>query len=188
MKIEGLSRVTERKGDWIETFTGKQFWPLDPRPEDLCIDDIAHALSNTCRFNGHVRQFYSVAEHSVFVALCTPLKHRVAALMHDASEAYLCDLPRPVKRCVTGYAEAEDRLMGVIASKFGFTLPLPEIVKVNDNRILMDEREQFMPVSDRDWDFEAEPLGVTLRGWLPFDAEAAFLQVFYDLAEPVHRV
>lgn len=173
---------------WIETFTGRQFYPLDPNPEDICIEDIAHALSNICRFNGHVKQFYSVAEHSVFVALCSPVKHRVAALLHDASEAYLCDLPRPVKLNVIGYAEAEHRLMECIARKFGFGMPLPEIVKLNDNRILLDEREQFMPPSDRDWELGVEPLGVNLRGWLPRDAEAAFLETWFTLGGRVHRV
>jgi hypothetical protein len=177
-----------RTGAWIETFTGRQFWPLDPHVDDICIEDIAHALSNTCRFNGHVRQFYSVAEHSVFVALTVPVEHRLAALLHDASEAYACDLPRPIKRCVTGYAEAEHRLMECIFEKFGLTLPLPEIVKLHDNRILLDERVQFMPASDRDWNLGVEPLGVQLRGWLPQDAEAAFLETFYTLGQEVRRV
>jgi hypothetical protein len=176
-----------RSGDFIQTYTGKQFWPLDPRPDDVDIHDIAHALSSICRFNGHTRQFYSVAEHSVFVALYAPIEHRVAALLHDASEAYLCDLPRPIKNCVTGYAEAEHKVMAVIAEKFGFTLPLPEIVKSLDTRILLDEREAFMVPTDHDWGFNVEPLGAQLRGWYPPDAEAAFLQVFYDLGEKVVR-
>lgn len=166
---------------WIETFTGKAIHPLEPKAEDICIEDIAHALSNICRFNGHTSQFYSVAEHSVFVMLNVPIQHRVAALLHDATEAYLCDLPRPIKHNVTGYAEAEHRLMECIAAKFGFTLPLPEIVKEIDTRILFDERDQFMPPTDRDWGFDAEPLGVTLRGWAPAEAEAAFLQCWYTL-------
>lgn len=174
--------------DWIQTFTGKQFFPLDPKPDDICVEDIAHALSNTCRFNGHVRQFYSVAEHSVFVALCTPIKHRVAALFHDASEAYLCDLPRPIKHQVIGYAEAEQRVMECIARKFVFELPLHATIKENDNRILMDERETFMPVTDHDWELDFDPLGVQLRGWTPRDAEAAFLETYYTLGEKVRRV
>jgi hypothetical protein len=180
--------MTERHGDWIETFTGKAVYPLDPQPEDICIEDIAHALSNTCRFNGHVRRFYSVAEHSVFVALSVPVEHRLAALLHDASEAYACDLPRPIKRCVTGYAEAEHRLMECIFAKFGLTLPLPECVKAADNRILLDERVQFMPASDRDWNLDCEPLGVQLRGWTPQEAEMAFLETFWTLGEAVRRV
>lgn len=180
--------MTDRVGDFLQTFTGKHFYPLDPRADEVHIEDIAHALSNICRFNGHVKRFYSVAEHSVFVALCTPLEHRVAALLHDASEAYLCDLPRPVKLNVVGYHEAESRVMDCIAERFGFALPLPEIVKRSDNSILLDERETFMAPTDDDWKLGVEPLGVQLRGWAPQDAEAAFLQVFYDLGCVVHRV
>ncbi len=177
-----------RTGDFIQTFTGKRFYPLDPRPDEVHIEDIAHALSNICRFNGHVKRFYSVAEHSVFVALCTPIEHRVAALLHDASEAYLCDLPRPIKLNVTGYHEAESRVMDVIAEKFGFALPLAAPVKLADNRILLTERETFMERTDDDWQLGCEPLPVQLRGWAPQDAEAAFLQTFYDLGERVRRV
>lgn len=180
--------------DWIQTFTGRKFWPLDPRVEDVCLEDIAHALSNACRFNGHTRCFYSVAEHSVFVAMKAPLKHRLAALMHDASEAYLCDLPRPVKHNVVGYAEAENRVMNVIAQKFGFDLPLDPIIKELDNRIIADEREMLLAKvkwSEDDkakWEAIGPPLGVQLRGWLPADAEQAFLQTYYTLGEPVVRV
>lgn len=182
--------LTQRKGDWIETFGGHQFWPLDPQPDEIHIEDIAHALSNICRFNGHVQRFYSVAEHSVFVALCTPIEHRMAALLHDATEAYLCDIPRPVKKCIPGYAEAEHRVALAIAQKFGLSEELPAVVKLNDNRILLDERMQFMAESGRDWDGfdEIDPMGVNLRGWLPPDAEAAFLEVFFNLGERVHRV
>jgi hypothetical protein len=173
---------------WLQTFSGKQIFPLDPKPDQICIEDIAHALSQICRFNGHTHSFYSVAEHSVFVALNVPVEHRVAALLHDASEAYLCDLPRPVKYNVVGYAEAEQRLMQAIADKFGFKLPLADCIKAADNRILLNEREQMLRPSDLEWGGfdDLEPLpGVQLRGWLPRAAEAAFLEVFYTLNEPV---
>ena len=174
--------------DFIQTFTGKQFWPLDPRPEDICIEDIAHALSNICRFNGHVRQFYSVAEHSVFVSICVPVQHRLAALLHDAPEAYLCDLPRPIKHNVVGYAHAEHKVALAVAQKFGLSEELPGCVKDADTKILLDEREMFMTPTEHDWELDAEPLGVTLRGWAPREAEAAFLEVYYTLASEVHRV
>jgi hypothetical protein len=173
---------------WLQTYSGKQIFPLDPKPEQICIEDIAHALAMICRFNGHTHSFYSVAEHSVFVALNVPVEHRVAALLHDASEAYLCDLPRPIKHNVAGYAEAEDRLMKVIAEKFKFSLPLAPCIKEADTRILLNEREQMLLPSEMEWPgFEdVEPLpGVQLRGWLPRNAEAAFLETFFTLGEPV---
>lgn len=180
--------MTDRIGDYIQTFTGKRFYPLDPRADEVHIEDIAHALSNICRFNGHVKRFYSVAEHSVFVALCTPIEHRLRALLHDASEAYLCDLPRPIKRSVTGYAEAEASVMAVVCERFGVSVDEAPIIKLNDNRILLTERETFMERTDDDWQLGCEPLPVQLRGWAPADAEAAFLQTFYDLGERVRRV
>lgn len=173
-----------RHGDFIQTFTGRQFWPLDPRADEVEIEDIAHALSMICRFNGHTRQFYSVAEHSVFVAMNVPVQHRVAALLHDASEAYICDLPRPIKHNVTGYAEAEAKVMAAIAERFKFDLPLPECVKLADNRILLNERDLFMAPTDHDWDLDCEPLpGCNLRGWMPPMAEQAFLETWYSLGE-----
>lgn len=175
------------RGPWIQTFTGRQFFPLDPQSDEICIEDIAHALANTCRFNGHVRKFYSVAEHSVFVALNVPLQFRPAALLHDASEAYICDLPRPIKHNVVGYKEAEDKVMAAIFAKFNLKLPLPKIVKEVDNRILFDERDTLMGDPPAPWDFEADPLGVQLRAWLPEDAEQAFLQVWYGLGTQGYR-
>src|SRR5271156_4912831 len=80
---------------WIQTFTGKKFYPFNPKPQDIDIRDIAHALSNICRFTGHTKRFYSVAEHSRNVAKLVPAHMKLQALLHDASEAYLCDIARP---------------------------------------------------------------------------------------------
>jgi uncharacterized protein len=90
--------MSTRTGDWIQTYTGKQFWPLSPLPEDIVIEDIAHALSMQCRFGGHVRTFYSVAQHSVHVSLLVEPQYALWGLLHDAAEAYLVDLPRPIKK------------------------------------------------------------------------------------------
>lgn len=111
-----------RNGDWIQTFTCQQMYPLDPREAEIDILDIAHALANLCRFNGHVKQFYSVAEHSCHVSDLLPQVWKLTGLLHDASEAYLCDLPRPIKRSpgfAEGYLRAERDLERVITKKFG---------------------------------------------------------------------
>jgi hypothetical protein len=90
----------DRKGSWQQTFTGRQFWPCDPRPEDVCLEDIAHHLALMCRFGGACRVFYSVAEHSVRVAELVwdrtngDREAALAGLLHDASEAYLVDIPK----------------------------------------------------------------------------------------------
>jgi uncharacterized protein len=90
-----------RNGAWIQTVTGKQFWPMDAQPEEVDIEDIAHALSLPCRFNGHCKQFYSVAEHSIHVSRVVSNENAARGLLHDAAEAYLSYIPQPVKRELT---------------------------------------------------------------------------------------
>ena len=132
---------------WIETFTGKKFHLLDPQPEEVCIEDIAHALALSCRFCGHVRQFYSVAEHSIHVSnICEPVD-ALWGLLHDASEAYIADLSRPVKHCTPvgpPYIAVEARIMAVIAAKFGLPTTMPPGVKVADNTLLFAEKDKLM--------------------------------------------
>jgi hypothetical protein len=88
----------DRRGDWMQTFTGRAFYPLDPRPEDIDPVDIAHALSLICRYGGHSSRFYSVAEHCVLMSHAVAPEHALWALLHDATEAYLGDMIRPLKR------------------------------------------------------------------------------------------
>lgn len=172
--------MTERRGDWMQTFTGRQFWPLDPRPDEVEILDIAHALANQCRYAGHCRRFYSVAEHSVLLARAfANREERLWALLHDAAEAYLVDLPRPVKRHVVGYHIAEAAVMAAICMRFGLKPEMPTAVHKADYRILRDELEQNMSSPPAPWGVqEEEPLGVTLRFWKPDEAEFWFLQEF----------
>lgn len=171
-----------RRGDWMQTFSGRQFWPLDPRPGEVFIHDIAHALANQCRYAGHCRRFYSVAEHSVLLARAVAPEHRLWALLHDAAEAYLVDLPRPVKRQVVGYAAAEATVMFAICLRFGLAIDMPPAVHDADFRILRDELEQNMASPPAPWGVqEAEPLGVTLRFWKPDEAEFWFLKEFDHL-------
>jgi uncharacterized protein len=125
--------------DCIRTHSGKYINILDVKPDDFIIEDIAHGLSNVCRFAGHTPKFYSVAEHSIAVAHMCSRENKLAGLLHDASEAYLGDIPSPYKKHIVGYREAEDRFMKAIASKFGFEYPLNENVKQQDNTQLEKE-------------------------------------------------
>jgi hypothetical protein len=132
--------------NWILTYTGKQFWPTDPNPDDICIEDIAHSLANLCRYAGHCEDFYSVAEHSCLIAEKAPPSFRKWALLHDATEAYIVDLPRPVKTTDVIYRMVEEKLQKAVAQHFDLPWPIPEEVIELDNRILLNERaELFTP-------------------------------------------
>lgn len=170
----------QRRGDWMQTFTGAQFWPLDPRPEEVRIEDIASALSKLCRYGGQCLRFYSVAEHCVHVANHAPEELKLAALLHDASEAYLCDIIRPIKSHLTNYLEIEAALERVLAQRFGLAWPMSSEVKRLDTAILADERDQAMAPPPVAWSQTTEPpLGVDLKFWEPPQAEFEFLRSFY---------
>ncbi|MCK1460923.1 phosphohydrolase [Bradyrhizobium sp. 2] len=169
------------RGDWIQTATGRQFWPMDPRPHEVYIDDIAHALSLLCRFGGHCLRFYSVAEHCVLLSRIAPAPYKLWALLHDASEAYLVDVPRPLKPFLGGYNEAEDKIMRAIAFRFHLHLGMPDQVKRLDRAILMDERLQNMAEAPIAWSTDCEPLGIDLQFWSPERARAEFLAAFESL-------
>lgn len=133
----------------IVTFTGKAVNPLDPDPETIDIIDIAHALSRMPRFTGHCRgdHAYTVAQHSVLVSCELPPKHALTGLLHDASEAYLGDLARPIKLdkgLGAMYRMVESRLMGTIADKYGIDWPLPVRVKQADDQLLRAEVRDLM--------------------------------------------
>lgn len=179
--------MTDRCG-WIQTLTGRQFFPADPHPGDLDIRDIAGSLARQCRFAGHCLRFYSVAEHCVLMARhigASAPSLFLTALLHDASEAYLVDIPRPIKPQLRDYAALENRLMCVIAGKYGIAWPLPPAVKNADLAILSDERAQNMApmaVGSDAWGNMLPPLGVKLQFWNPGRAEEEFLTAFVDRA------
>ncbi len=173
---------------WIQTFTGKAVWPLHPREEDLCLEDIAHSLSRLCRFNGHCQGFYSVAQHCVHMVeamqvMDHPLPELRWALMHDAAEAYIADVARPLKKMIPAFGEAEARLLEVIARKFGLGWPMPECIKQWDLVMLQTERRDLMGTAPMPWktDELAEPLKTQIYAWSHREAEKEFLAVFGDL-------
>ena len=173
-----------RRGDWQQTYTGKQFWPLDPWPEEIDIIDIAWSLSHQCRFLGHTSRFYSVAEHSVIVSrYCS--QYPLEGLLHDSAEAYLSDIPRPLKPYLNGFREIEDNLLLAIFKKYGLSRPVPREVKRVDISILKDEQEQLMPFPSEKWHQTTEPaLGIKHRlGMEPKRAFYAFIQRFKGLTE-----
>lgn len=115
------------------------------KPEDVDIKDIAHGLSFMCRFNGHCKYFYSVAQHSIRVASILPDDHRLQGLLHDASEAYLADIARPVKMHLPDYKILENRVLSCIFERFDLPTKLPDIVKRADDILLRIEMNELMP-------------------------------------------
>lgn len=177
-------------GNWIQTYSGGRFWPLEPRAEDVRVEDIAHALANQCRFAGHVRRFYSVAQHSVLVSCVCDRADRLWGLLHDAPEAYLCDLPRPVKYepRMAIYKEVEKKLEAAIVEHFGLTPGEPASVKAADRRLLFTERRDLLPHLEWESDswgmgLEGEPLPVAIIPWTPEHAEKMFLKRYRELTE-----
>lgn len=172
-----------RKGDWMQTASGRQFWPIDPRPEDISIHDISHALSLMCRFGGHCDRFYSVAEHSVLVSQYVPEEDALWALLHDASEAYIADIVRPAKKHIEGYAAIEKNIMIAVCDAFGLPVVEPDSVKKADNGVLADEAAQIMGDRPVDWFLPEPPLGAVIRGLSPQEAKTLFMNRFNQLTK-----
>ena len=167
--------MKKRNGDWIQTYTGKKFYPLDPRPEDICIEDIAHALSLTCRYNGHSKVFYSVAEHCVRMSSTDLPGDPKWLLMHDAAEAYLSDVPRPIKPMLPEFKEIENSILSIIAIKYNLGFPDLPSIKYSDAVMLSTEkRDIILPGPEWDWRLP-KPLPNKILPWDSSSAETCFL-------------
>lgn len=190
-----------RKGDWMQTASGRQYWPLDPRASEVDMGDIVHHLSMICRYCGACLRFYSVLEHSLgvlYVARRAALREGAHprsvrhvsrhAAMHDAPEAYCHDLIRPIKRCVDGYAEVEEANAKAIA--WALRLPIISgvehaLIKSADNAMLLAEQAALMAPAPAKWspidvpqemlDEAALFLSRNGTGWTPEEAKAEFL-------------
>jgi len=167
----------------LQSYT-KSYCPGCIDIRDISILDIAHSLSMQCRYTGHTKKFYSVAEHSLIVSEYLPPSLKMWGLMHDASEAYLCDFPSPIKKEIPQYQIMEDKIMDVIAVKYQlWPYPMPEEVKQIDNAILNDEKVQAMKYPDSfHWDSIVNPpLGCTINFYPPEVVKALFLERFLEL-------
>lgn len=165
---------------WFQTYSGQKFYPCSPTPDTIKICDIAKALSNTCRFNGHITTFYSVAQHSVLVSKIVPEEYAFEGLMHDAAEAYIGDMVRPAKYSMPDYQRIEKIIEEVIASKYGLKYPWPKEVKEADDILLATERRDLVP-SKALWSISAEPIKEKLIPLSNFDSEQEFLARFLEL-------
>lgn len=176
---------------WIQTYTGRAFEPLAPVAADVCIHDIGHALAMKCRFNGHCRRFYSVAEHSVRLSRLVSPRWAFEALMHDAAEAYLPDVPRPIKPYIGTYAlrparsfrALEHEILVIISGCFELVYPFPEEIHAADLRMLVTEWRDLMAPPPRSWGIGALPFAETIIPWSPEESEARFRRRFVELQE-----
>lgn len=181
---------------WARTYSGRVFHPLQPRIDEVYLDDIVTPLSRIVRYNGGLRPgiHYSVAEHSVLIARLLRLQYpedpviALQGLMHDAAEAYIGDMVRPVKLAVPAFREIDARLTGVIFKKFTIPCPWPVIIDEYDARICLDEEAQALIPGERRFDIPAGgPLGVTLQFWEREEAREMFLLEFCELAAAARR-
>lgn len=204
--------VMRTQDNFIRTYTGRKFWPLTPRADEVDIQDIAHALSLVCRWTGHTYCFYSVAEHSLRVSkLAEQLaladwrklvgkatgehswarKVALWGLLHDASEAYLCDMPSPLKHAPGMgqlYKGFEARLMEVIATRYELVPHMPSLVKDADLILLNTEARDLMDVADADqdeWRVPGERLPETIYPMDAQRAEVEFMRRFEALTKAI---
>lgn len=169
---------------YTQTFLGGIICPEDPDPDHIHIEDIAHALSQQPRFGGHLKEFFSVAQHSFEVSCYCDPEDALWGLLHDASEAYIADICRPVKKGLIGYKEAEDKLMAAVCKKFGLPPQMPESVRKADDLLICLESNQFLaPLRMDIW--KAWPHDMTqYRKLVPWDwklAKTGFLARFKEL-------
>lgn len=171
---------------WIQTHTGMRFNPTNPVLDAIVIEDIAHALSMQCRFSGHTSEFYSVAQHCVGVSHVCDSKDAAWGLMHDASEAYLVDIPSPLKRSGTFdvYLKFELQLQNLICKRFDLPETEPESVKKADKILLAMEARDLMAPLRADWTTLVEPLPFTITPLAPNEAKKLFLSRFNELFKP----
>jgi hypothetical protein len=171
----------------IQTHKGRAFDIRYPDAFAFDIEEIAHALSNICRFTGHTREFYSVAQHSVMASYIVPAGDELAALLHDAAEAYIGDVSAPLKSLLPDYRAIERRVETALLEQFGIT-SMPASVKQADLRMLATERRDLLAISDTPgWEClqGIKPLDQIISPWRPALAREVFLERFHWLVARV---
>ena len=186
--------IDESRGPWMQLVNGQPFYPFAPNFEVVTIEVIAHALAHQCRYGGHSKRFYSVAEHCVKLAryveetytagtpkIFTEHSYRSMireALLHDMAEAVLVDMPRPIKHSLPDYQALEDTIYRGLAKQFKVPERTGDVIKDLDRRICGDEYRQILNPCIEPWGMDIAPLGVTIHGWEPHVARAIFLTVW----------
>lgn len=195
-----IAGTNGRLGDWIQTYSGGQFWPLDPRVEEVKLIDVAHHLSLKCRFQGATKKFYSVAQHTTGLsrAIGKLIKNHIptellnysveeiqyAILHHDDSEAFLPDVPSPVKPYLQGWHDIEEKNQQVISvMAFGANPEIMKLIKMWDRQIAQDERKCLLLPCLHKWKSDLVPLNLKLKPWSPEKAEREYIATHNELWE-----
>lgn len=168
----------------ILTHSGRSFNLLEPTPAMVEIEDIAHALSNLCRFTGHTKAFYSVAEHSILTSYLVPETYGLEALLHDAAEAYIGDVSSPLKQLLPEYKVIEERIDQAIRRRFCLPGQPAQFIKDADLMMLATEKRDLMPPDQENWDILAGVKAHIFSVRLPLrpeEARASFLNRYMNL-------
>jgi hypothetical protein len=177
------------RSSWIPTFSGRAFDVVDPSSRDISIRDIAHSLSMQCRFGGHCRRFYSLAEHGLLLSRTVDRKLALCALLHESAHAYIQEVIIPLRPLLAGYQELTSRVWAMVAKRFRLPLVLPAAIRQADFRLLATEIEYLLLPTPKPWlqgvnPFTLEELGVQHTkqlGLLPREARQLFLERFAEL-------
>lgn len=177
------------------TTSGKVINLFDPDPTMIEIEDIASSLSKLCRWGGNISHFYSVAQHSCFVAWLSPSELNFAGLMHDAAEAYAGDVIRPIKSLLSlAYSDIEARLMDAICTRFQLHPDMLSLVKQYDNKALYTEYAAFHRNDNVAREFIRSSSSAWLdvmpheSFWQPQSGYVAFLNTFHRLFQKNRKV
>lgn len=169
----------------ITVYTGGTFEFMSPESSDWTVWDIAHALALTCRFAGHCTEFYSVAQHSVLVSRLVPGELALAALFHDASEAFLGDIPTPLKPLLPDFQALERRVEAAVADRLQVVGPEDAHIRTADRVALATERRDLMPQTAWEWEELSgiQPVATRVRPIGPNEARSQFLERMLDVAD-----
>ena len=167
--------------NWIQTYTGRQFFPANPSIEDIDIRDIAVSLSRQNRYTGHTKKPYSVAQHCVIMSQEINPKFAKEALLHDAAEAYISDISSPVRQYLPVLDVMEERILEAIVEKFRLDFPFRADIWVADLRMVATEKRDLMGPCHADWNLTVKPYSKVIIPVGPNNAEEMFMQRFEEL-------
>lgn len=177
---------------YMRTIMGREISIFAPNPQDLCVFDVAHGLAHLCRYAGHVRHFYSVAEHCFWASVIAPPHLALVCQLHDAAETNINDLIQPVKQHISGYKLIEDGFEAAYAEQFGLPFPFPPGVKIIDRLMYQVECVQARHLNSTIDVEEPEVLShaatkIKLRFWSPRKARKKFLRRYFVLTDKRHN-